>query len=155
MLDIFGPGLDRLCIRGPNSYTFQPHGTSCCAKWAVNLQTTLQAKAGRPITVMDDWEQFHTNVTLLKPTKHCHSLIRALQGHEKVVWKSRPGYSYICSYSVVMCCGVWIVHEWSYKVSQSKGFQFLYLYAWFSLAWSHLWVPKHPWHPCFLCPCTN
>jgi len=41
---------------------------------------------------MDDWEQFHTNATLLKPAKHCHSLIRALQGHEKGIWKSRPGY---------------------------------------------------------------
>jgi len=61
------------------------NGTSCCAKVAINgLQTTLQAKAGQPITVMDDWEQFHTNATLLKPAKHCHSLIRAVQGHEKV-----------------------------------------------------------------------
>jgi len=65
----------------------------CCAKEAINgFQTTLQAKAGRSITVMDDWEQFHTNATLLKPTKHCHSLIRALKGHKKAVWKSRPGY---------------------------------------------------------------
>jgi len=54
-------------------------------KGAINgLQTTLQAKAGQPITVMDNWEQFHTNATLLKPTKHCHSLIGVLQGHEKV-----------------------------------------------------------------------
>jgi len=58
---------------------FRHNGTSCCAKGAVNgLQTTLQAKAGRPITVMDDWEQFHINATLLKPTKYCHGLIRAL-----------------------------------------------------------------------------
>jgi len=64
---------------------FRHNGSSCCAKRAINChQTTLQAKAGRPITVMEDWEQFHTNVTLLKPAKHCHSLIRALQGHEKV-----------------------------------------------------------------------
>jgi len=64
---------------------FRHNGISCCAKGAVSgLQTTLQAKAGQPITVMDDWEQFHTNATLLKPAKHCHSLIRALQGHEKV-----------------------------------------------------------------------
>jgi len=72
---------------------FRHNGISCCAKGAINgLQTTLQGKAGRPIMVMDDWEQFHTNATLLKPTKHCHSLIRAPQGHEKAVWKSRPGY---------------------------------------------------------------
>jgi len=72
---------------------FRHNGTSCCAKGAINgLQTTLQGKAGCPITVMDDWEQFHTNATLLKPANHCHSLIRALQGHEKAVWKSRPGY---------------------------------------------------------------
>jgi len=54
---------------------FRHNGTSCCAKGAINgLQTTLQAKAGQLITVMDDWEQFHTNATLLKPAKHCHSL---------------------------------------------------------------------------------
>jgi len=47
---------------------FRHNGTGCCAKGAVNgLQTTLQAKAGRPITVMDDWKQFHTNATLLEP----------------------------------------------------------------------------------------
>jgi len=44
----------------------------------------LQTKVGQPITVMDDWEQFHTNAALLKPAKHYHSLIRALQGNEKV-----------------------------------------------------------------------
>jgi len=32
---------------------------------------------------MDDWEQPHNNATLLKPAKHCHSVLRALQGHEK------------------------------------------------------------------------
>jgi len=37
-------------------------------------------------------EQLHTNVTLLKPAKHCHSLFKALQGHEKAIWKSRAGY---------------------------------------------------------------
>jgi len=72
---------------------FRCNGTSCCAKRAVNgLQTTLQGKAGHPIMIMDDWEQFHTNATLLKPAKHCHSLIRTLQGHEKADWKSRLGY---------------------------------------------------------------
>jgi len=72
---------------------FRHNGTSCCAKAAVNgLQTTLQGKTGRPIMIMDNWELFHTNATLLKPAKHCHSIIRALQGHVKVVWKSRHGY---------------------------------------------------------------
>jgi len=72
---------------------FSHNGTSCCAKGAVNgLQTALQGKAGRLIIVMDDWEQFHTNATFLKPTKQCHSFIRDLQGHEKAIWKSRPGY---------------------------------------------------------------
>jgi len=51
---------------------FRHNGTSCCAKGAVNdLQTTLQGKAGHPITVMDDWEQSHTKATLSKPAKHC------------------------------------------------------------------------------------
>jgi len=72
---------------------FRHNGTSWCAKRAINgLQTTLQGKAGHLIIVMDNWEQFHTNATLSKPAKHCYSLIRALQGHEKAVWKSRPGY---------------------------------------------------------------
>jgi len=71
---------------------FRHNGTGCCAKGAANgLQTTLKGKACRPIMVMDDWEQFHPNAALLKPAKHCHSLIRALQGYEKAVWKSRPG----------------------------------------------------------------
>jgi len=47
-----------------------------CAKGAVNgLQTTLQGKAGCPITVMDDCEQFNTNSTLLKPAKQCYSFV--------------------------------------------------------------------------------
>jgi len=72
---------------------FRHNGTSCCTKEAANsLQTILQDKAGSPITVMDGWEQFHTNATLLKPAKHCPSLIRALQGHEKAIWKKIPGY---------------------------------------------------------------
>jgi len=51
--------------------SFRLNGTGCCAKGAANgLQTTPQGKAGHPITVMDDWEQFHTNATLLQPTKH-------------------------------------------------------------------------------------
>jgi len=92
---------------------FRHNGTSCSAKGAVNgFQTTLQGKAGLPITVMDDWEQPHTNATLLKPTKHCYSVFRALRGHEKAIWKSRPGYL------LLFYCGVWIVHKCSYKVSQ-------------------------------------
>jgi len=72
---------------------FGHNGTSCCAKGTINgLQTILQGKAGCPITVMDNWEQFHTNATFLEPTKHCHSLIRTPQSHEKAVWKSTPGY---------------------------------------------------------------
>jgi len=49
------------------------------------FKTTLQSKAGCPITAIDNLEQFHTNATLLKPAKHYHSLIRALQGHEKAI----------------------------------------------------------------------
>jgi len=64
-----------------------------CAKEAVNgLQTTLQDKAGCLITVMDNWEQLHTNNTLSNPVRYCHSLFRALQGYEKAIWKSRLGY---------------------------------------------------------------
>jgi len=75
------------------SLPFRQNGTSCCAKGAVNgLQTTLQGKAGYLITVMDEWNQFHTNATLLKLAKHFHSLIRALQEQKKAFWKSRPGY---------------------------------------------------------------
>jgi len=55
-------------------------------------QTTLQDDTGCLVAVMDDWEQLHINATLLKPTKHCHRLFRALQDHEKAIWKSRPGY---------------------------------------------------------------
>jgi len=53
-------------------------------QWSPNHTTSQSRSIGRSITVMDDWEQFHTNATLLKPAKHCHSLIRALQDHEKV-----------------------------------------------------------------------
>jgi len=56
--------------------TFQTQWDQLCAKEAVNgPQTTLQGKAGHSITVMDDWEQIHTNATLLKPAKNYHSLI--------------------------------------------------------------------------------
>jgi len=75
-----------------------------CAKEAVRLcqcfQTTLQGKEGRLILVMDNWEQLHTNATLLKPAKHYHGLFRAIQGHEKAIWKSRPGSPWL------FCCGV-------------------------------------------------
>jgi len=78
------------------------HNGTSCAKVAIHgPQTTLQGKAGHLVIVMaDDWEQLHTNATLLKPAKHCHSLFRALRGHEKAVWINRPGYLY--SYSVVV-----------------------------------------------------
>jgi len=72
-------------------------------------QTTLQGKAGSLVAVMDDGEQPHSYATLLKSPKHCHSLFRALQGHEKAIWKSRSGYL------LLFCCSVWIVQL---KVSQ-------------------------------------
>jgi len=79
---------------------FRHNRKSFCAKGAVHgLQTTLQGKEGRLITVMDNWEQFHTNATLLKPAKHFHSLIRALQDHKKPSGKADLA---ICSYSVVV-----------------------------------------------------
>jgi len=66
-------------VGGGLRWPFRHNGTSCCAKGAINgLQTTLQAKAGRPITVVDNWEQFHTNATLLKPAKHCHNVMKKL-----------------------------------------------------------------------------
>jgi len=68
------------------------NGTSCYAKRAVNGLQTTQGKAGFPITVMDNREQPYTNAILLKPSKHCYSVFRALQGHEKAIKKSRPGY---------------------------------------------------------------
>jgi len=72
-----------------------------CAKEAlISPQTTLQGKEGRLITVMDDWGQLHTNVTLLKPTKYYYSLFRAMQGHEKAIWE-RQTWLFILFY-----CGV-------------------------------------------------
>jgi len=60
-----------------------------CAKGAINgHKTTLQGIEGFLITVMDDWEQPYTNAILLKPAKHCHSVFRALQGHEKLFGKA-------------------------------------------------------------------
>jgi len=68
-----------------------------CTKEAVTgPQTTLQGKAGSLITVMDDWVQLYTIATLLKLAKHCHRLFRAIQGDEKAIWKSIPGYLF-CS----------------------------------------------------------
>jgi len=73
---------------GSGYFNFRQNGTSCCTKGAVNgLQTTLQGKVGLPITVMDNWEQPYTNATLLKPTKHCYSVFRAVKGYEKVSGK--------------------------------------------------------------------
>jgi len=83
--------------------SFRHNGTSCCAKGAVNGLSKPHYKPKQavrsPITVMDNWEQFHTNATLLKPTKHCLSLIRTLQGHEKLSGKADLA---IYSYSVVV-----------------------------------------------------
>jgi len=93
---------------------FRQNRTSCVPEELLQgLQTTLQSKAGHLVTVMDDWEQLNTNANLLKPTKHCHSLFRALQGH-----KRPSGKTDLAFYSYVFCCGVWIVHECSYKISQ-------------------------------------
>jgi len=42
-------------VGGELRLLFRHNGTGCCAKGAIiGLQTTLQAKAGCPITVMDD-----------------------------------------------------------------------------------------------------
>ena len=73
--------------------TFIHNEISCCDKGAVNgPQITLQGKADLLITVMDNWEQLHTNATLSKPAKLCYSVFRALKGHEKAIRKSKPGY---------------------------------------------------------------
>jgi len=58
-----------------------------------------KAKQTPLITVMDDWEQTHTNATLLKPAKHCYSVFRALQGHGKAIWKADLA---IYCYSIVV-----------------------------------------------------
>jgi len=81
--------------------TFRHNETSCCAKGAVNgLQTTLKDKAGRLMTVMDDWEQFHTNATLLKPASIVTVLSSSLY---RVMKKSSEKEDLaICSYSVVV-----------------------------------------------------
>jgi len=71
-----------------------------------------KVKAGLSITVMNEWEQPHTNAPLLKPSMHCYSVFSALQGHKKPISKSRPGYL------LLFYCGAWIVHECGYKVSQ-------------------------------------
>jgi len=70
--------------------------------------TTLQGISSLLITVMDDWEQPHNNATLLKPAKHCHSVFRALQSHEKPSGKADLA---IYGHSIV-------VSGCSYKVSQ-------------------------------------
>ena len=68
--------------------TIQIQWDQLCAKGAVNgFQTTLQSKAGRLITIMDNWEQLnHTNATLLKPTKYFQTLIMQSSTGP---WKSR------------------------------------------------------------------
>jgi len=87
-------------VSGGLRLPFRHNGTSCVPKeLSHGLQTTLQGKAGHLITIIDDWEQLHTNATLLKPAKHCHSFFRALEGHKKAIWKT---YLAIYSYSVVV-----------------------------------------------------
>jgi len=80
---------------------WQKQWNQLCAKEAVNGPlTTLQGKEGHLIKVMGDWEQLHTNAILLKPTKHCHSHFRAIQGHEKPSGKADLaiyGYSAVAS----------------------------------------------------------
>jgi len=80
-------------ITGTIVLLFPHNGTSYVPKEPLHRpQITLQGKTGHLVTIMDNWEQLHTNATLLKPIKLCHSLFRALQGYEKAIWKSRPGY---------------------------------------------------------------
>jgi len=98
---------------------FQTQWDQLCAKRAVHgPQTTLQGIAGCVIKVMDDWEQPHTNATLLKPTKHYYSLFKAIQGHEKAVWKVDLA---IYGYSIVV--RVWIVHE----ITENQWLAFYYM----------------------------
>jgi len=79
---------------------FRHNGTSCCAKRADNgPQTTLQGKAGCPITVMDDWEQPHTNATLLKPAKLCYSILELYRAMKKPSGKADLA---IYCYSIVV-----------------------------------------------------
>jgi len=60
-------------------WNFQTQWDQLCAEEAINgHKTTLQDIAGLLITVMDDWEQSHNNATLLKPAKHCLSVLRTL-----------------------------------------------------------------------------
>jgi len=93
---------------------FRHNETSCCAKGAINgLQTTIQGKAGLLIKVMDDRVGAASHqCNLIKAHQALLQCFRVLQCHEKAVWKSRPGYL------LLFYCGVWIVHECSYKVSQ-------------------------------------
>jgi len=49
---------------------------------------------------MDDWEQFYPNATLLRPTKDCHSLMKAYRAMKKLSGKADLA---IYSYSVVVC----------------------------------------------------
>jgi len=87
-------------IGGELRLPFRHNGTSCVPKELPRgPQTTLQSKAGRLVTVMGDWEQLQTNVTKLKPTKHCHSLLDFYR-----VMKMPCGKAdlLICSYFVVV-----------------------------------------------------
>jgi len=70
---------------------FRHNETGCMPeKLSHGPQITLQGKAGNLVAVMDDGERPDTHATLLKSPKHCHSLFRALQDHDKAIWKSYP-----------------------------------------------------------------
>jgi len=88
-------------VGGGLTLPFRHNGMSCEPNEPSHgLQTTLQGKVGHLVIIVDDLEQLHTNATLLKPTKHCHGLFRALQGHEKPFEKvdlAMYGYSAVVS----------------------------------------------------------
>jgi len=68
-------------VNGGLRLTFRHNGTSCVPK-ELSMAPKLHYKGivGRLITVMDDWEQPHTNATLLKLTMHCHSFFQSYTG---------------------------------------------------------------------------
>jgi len=79
---------------------FRHNETSCHAKGVINgLQTTLQSKADRLITVMDDWEQPHTNATLLKPPSIATVFLELYRAMKK---PSGKAVLFIYCYSIVV-----------------------------------------------------
>jgi len=65
-------------------------------QWSPN-HTTRQSRLSDK--VMDDWEQFHTNATLLKPAKHVTVLSELYSVMRKPSGKADLA---ICSHSVVV-----------------------------------------------------